>query len=249
MAPKLKDAALSGGVVSYKYRWPAYLPKPILVLEPSGTADAARPSSSVEALQTPQCKRRRLAEGSACGPGVSPTIAERLARVLEVPTPRAPSAEQLAREAEAAEVRRLCSSAQPAVVQVFEYVREKMLIHNIVDSLPNAGSFAHRSVYDQLAYVRAEHDKSQLRDDDYALLARTPQVLGPTVYGALEISEGGWHWTFVPAGVDVRSEPFATQAAAREDLRAVQILLFPGWLHADNDQRAARLRQLLHRRR
>jgi len=31
------------------------LPKHILVLEPSGTADAARPSSSVEALQTPQC--------------------------------------------------------------------------------------------------------------------------------------------------------------------------------------------------
>jgi len=256
---------------------PAYLPKHILVLEPSGTpackkgrsaeensvgpADAARPSSSVEALQTPQCKRLRLAEGGACGPSVSPTIAERLARscrksprsmaspsVLEAPTPRAPSAEQLAREAEADEVRRLCSSAQPAVVKVFEYVRQKMLCHNTEDCLPNPGSFAHRSAYDQLAYVRAKHEKSQLRDDDYALLARTPQVLGPTVYGALEIREGGWHWSFVPAGVDVRSEPFASEAAAREDLRELQILLFPWWLHADNKQRAARLRQLLQRR-
>jgi len=203
----------------------------------------------VEALQPHHCKKRKLAEDGAWGPRLSATIPVRLSRLLEVATPPSPTALQQAREAEAAEVRRLCSLAHPVVVQIFEFVREKMLIHNIEDTLPYAGCFAHWHAYNQVNHVRIQHTKSQLRDEDYALLARTPQVLGPTVYGALEMSEGGWHWSFEPTGVDVRSEPFASVAAAREDLRAVQIMLFPGWLQGDKEQRAARLRQLLQRRR
>jgi len=185
---------------------PANLPKHTLVLEPSGrpackkgrSADeesvgpavAARPSSSVEALQTPQCKRRRFSEAGVVvgGGGLSPAMATRLAqscrkspvtlatpRTLEPQTPCGPPAEQQARDAEATEVRRLKSLVQPAVLKVFEYVSQKVINSGLRDFLPTASQ--DRTAYDHLAYLRGKHKQGLLTSDDSALLARTPQVL------------------------------------------------------------------------
>jgi len=256
---------------------PANLPKRTLVLEPSGTpackkgrsadeecvgpAVAARPSSSVEALQTPQCNRCQFSEAGVVvgGGGLSPAMATRLAqscrkspvtlatpRTLAPQTPRGPPAEQQARDAEATEVRRLKSLVQPAVLKVFEYVSQKVINTGLRDFLSTASQ--DRTAYDHLAYLRGKHKQGLLTSDDYALLARTPQVLGPSVYGAVEGAKGHWRWTFVLAGVDVVSEIFNSKVAADDDLRELQLSLFPAWHHADSEQRGAHLRLLIQQR-
>ncbi len=54
------------------------------------------------------------------------------------------------------------------------------------------------------------------------------------MYGAVEPHSGGaWRWSFAAGGVDVQGEAFRIQAAAVEDLRELQLMLFPAWLPAD----------------
>lgn len=156
------------------------------------------------------------------------------------------SIEQMAQDAEDAEVKRLLSLVQLPVVRVFEHVSRNARIHGIRDFLPVAAR--ERSSYDQMAYVRAMHKAGRLSGDDYALLARTPQVLGAAVYGAVEGAGEHWSWSFVPAGVDVSSVRFESEMAARADLRELQLLLYPAWHLSDNPQRTAYLRQLIHAR-
>ena len=148
-----------------------------------------------------------------------------------------------ARAAEAAEVARLLSLAQPATAKLFAQVRAQEYVNGIRAFLPKASD--DRGAYNQLAYLRAKHKRGELLWADYVLLARTPHLLGASVYGALERhEERAWRWSFAAAGVDVQSEAFGTEAAAVEDLRELQLNLFPAWLQAD--QRASHLESLLH---
>ena len=157
-----------------------------------------------------------------------------------------PSAQRdAARAAEAAEVARLLSLAQPATAKIFAHVRAQEYVNGIQEFLPKASD--DRGAYDQLAYLRAKHKRGELLWPDYALLARTPHLLGASVYGAVERHEDRtWRWSFAAAGVDVQSEAFGTEAAAVEDLRELQLNLFPSWLQAE--QRASHLEALLRAR-
>ena len=69
--------------------------------------------------------------------------------------------------------------------------------------------------------------------------------VGAKVYGEVkECPNGrGWRWTFVPAGVEVSSDPFPSKSAAAQDLRPLQEALYPPW--KDPDKRAAHLQHLL----
>ena len=129
-----------------------------------------------------------------------------------------PSAQRdAARAAEAAEVARLLSLAQPATAKIFAHVRAQEHRSGNREFLPKATD--DRGAYDLLAYLRKKHKRGELGWPDYALLARTPHLLGASVYGAVERhEERTWRWSFAAAGVDVQSEAFGTEAAAVEDL-------------------------------
>jgi hypothetical protein len=156
------------------------------------------------------------------------------------------SIEEITQETEESEVNRLLSLALPPVVRVFEHIVAHSRIHDIRGYLPAPSK--DRTAYDQLAYVRAKHRTGRLTGDDYALLARTPQVFGADVYGTVEGAGEDWSWSFASAGVHVSSVRFRSEAEARSDLRELQLLLYPAWHCSDRVQRTAHLRQLIHAR-
>lgn len=157
-----------------------------------------------------------------------------------------PSAQRAAaRAAEAVEVKRLLSLAQPATAKMFQYISAQARASGIREFLPKAAN--DRGAYDQLVYLRKKHHRSELLWADYALLARVPHVLGDSVYGTVERhEERAWRWSFAAAGVDVRSEAFGAETAAVDDLRELQLMLFPAWLQTD--QRSSHLEHLLQSR-
>ena len=87
--------------------------------------------------------------------------------------------------------------------------------------------------YDQMRYVRLQL-ASKLSPHDFKLLALLPRpqnALGPEYYGDVEKCDGGYRWTFVQARVPLCSEAFASQTAAYEALRWIQLELYPVWMN------------------
>ena len=146
---------------------------------------------------------------------------------------------------DAAEEKRLLDVAQTSVQELFKHVRRLAKETRSPLYLPTKKN-GERKLVDSLHFIRRKHKEGKLKSPDYQLLALAPHILGPTVYGAVETCEGGWRWTFVPAGVDMHGAVFSTEAAAADDLRLLQKALFPAWLVPDN--RAAHLEQLLRLR-
>ena len=60
----------------------------------------------------------------------------------------------------------------------------------------------------------------------------SPGVLGPDVFGKVELqSHGTWTWVIKDADWQVRSDVFATQELATQDLETIQGDLIPEWLY------------------
>ena len=81
---------------------------------------------------------------------------------------------------------------------------------------------------------------------DIRLLAHMPRTLGPKVFGAVEVCDHGWRWSFAPAAVAVHSGVFTSEKDAQAELALVQKQIHRAW--PDPGNLASLLRQFLRRR-
>ena len=100
----------------------------------------------------------------------------------------------------------LLSAASLRVRKVFEHVRAVCLETGDTDYLPKQRELSQRAHYWQLQYMRSK----ALSAEDYRLLAHCPRILGPEVFGDVEEVDGGWRWTFAPAGIAIHGTPTYT---------------------------------------
>ena len=135
----------------------------------------------------------------------------------------------------------LLASAHQTAKKVYTHVKRKCAELHDATYLPKAGT--ERAAYDQLYSLRGKSRARKLSAADYQLLARMPHILGPTVFGAVEKCDGGWRWTFAPAGLQQHSELFESEAEASQDLAAIQQQLHPAW--HDRTLRAAHLQRVV----
>ena len=124
---------------------------------------------------------------------------------------------------------RLLPLVQGKVKRVFEHIFSGCLDSGTWCYVPKQATdkTEYRRLYDLRKLV--VDDASQLRPDDYELLAYLPHILGPQVFGETVSHESGWRWTFARASINAHSETFSTEEAAMRDLAIIQKQLHSCW--------------------
>ena len=140
----------------------------------------------------------------------------------------------------AAEQNQLLPEVREVVRKLYWQVHQSGPVTDSLDYLPKPRD---RQAYEQLRYVRTLHAGGKLTVSEYRVLAHIPQVLGPEVYGEVELSEGSYRWTFAAAGISVDSPGFATRQQALQELRLIQMMLYPIWM--DIGRRDAHMQHIL----
>ena len=185
----------------------------------------------------------RLSQSTRKSPLSEPGFA---ARSVDTPPQAEVARCQLAAIICAAETR-LLEAAQKKVQQLYAHFKQKCVERGDDYVVPTRVDGKSNPDYNQKGYVRRA--ASELTAHDFQLLALLPRpqnVLGPEHYGEVEKCDGGYRWTFAKAGVPQCSEAFASQAAAFEALRWIQLELYPIWLNeADRENH---IRYLMRRR-
>jgi len=138
----------------------------------------------------------------------------------------------------------LLSSATRAVARAYRHVRDLATAIGHTNYLPTRGSSQEQ--HNRLSYIRTLGRKKQLGQADIKLLAYMPRILGPAVFGDVEVCDHGWRWSFALAGVDVHSGVFASEKDALAELALVQKQIHRAW--PDPGHLASLLRQFLRRR-
>ena len=103
--------------------------------------------------------------------------------------------------------------------------------------------------YNMIDYVRRKCKARKLSSDDLQLVSLDLRILGTTaagVFGSVETCDGGYRWTFVPAGVEHHSKGFEAKDTAEAELRWIQLRLYPEWARMEG--RAAHLEFLVRQR-
>ena len=114
-----------------------------------------------------------------------------------------------------------------AARKVYMHVKEQCVELHDARCLPKP--HVERTRNDQLHYLRRVSRAFELGPSDYQLLAHLPHILGSEVFGHTEACDGGWRWSFQPAGVDLQSAVFPSEKGAAEELAAIQKELYPAW--------------------
>ena len=202
-----------------------------------GQSDSACAATSAHVLETPDKKPKIGEHTAALSPSTVRQIGSERARRLAQSCRKSPaptispfsglrslfvSPPAVAHESFDAGLEQINSIVSAEQTQLLPEVREVVRklywqVHQsgpVTDSLDYLPKPRVRQAYEQLRYVRTLHAGGKLTVSEYRVLAHIPQVLGPEVYGEVELSEGSYRWTFAAAGVSVGSPVFATREQA-----------------------------------
>ena len=196
-------------------------------------------ASPVSATRLSESSARRIAQSVRKSPLLADGASPCYDSVKAIVRSRSFAAEVVSKE------RRLLDAVRVPVREIYKFVKQK--------GLPvKAKGETHAKAFNQMHGVRlrCRGVGAVFSAAELELLALRTDILaadGVAYFGLVEEFDGGWRWTFAPAGVNRSSEPFPTKEAAEEELRWLQLDLYPTW--TDKDARDEHLKGLIQRRR